>query len=138
VNIDQIAAFVQARVALPPPQPVFLGQAPNRTVLLRTDQGVLAISTAEELAEALVHDIEFRALQLGTWLGTVEGRLVAAAVGQAIPLAFRPQFDLVVEGLQRAAEMQKTEGQAKAGRVAATVLLVGSALSYTAYKARAA
>ena len=64
----------------------------------------------ERLAKAFLEDTTFQALRLGTWLGTPDGRVIAAAVRQVLPLPYRPYEQLFVAALIRAAELQK-EGE---------------------------
>ncbi len=80
--------------------------------------------TVEEFAVSILTMAEFRALQLGTWLGTTDGRVITAAVEAALPPIYRPQIEFLVNGLQYAAKLQQREGQKKAGGVAAVILVV--------------
>ncbi len=77
--------------------------------------------TPQLLAEQLLQDAEFRALQLGSWLGTTDGRVITAAVEAVSPPFYRADIDLLVAALQRAAELQQ-EGQQVAGRYAVTAI----------------
>jgi hypothetical protein len=81
----------------------------------------------EDLAQELLDTAGFRALQLGSWLGTTEGQVIEQAVAVVIPPMFRPQYALVVNGLMRAAELQQ-RGDRRAGAVAVSVLLLGAVL----------
>jgi hypothetical protein len=72
----------------------------------------------EDYARTLLADGEFRALQLGTWLGTTDGEIISQAVAQVIPPFYRPEYELLVNGLTLAAKLQAQEGQWKAGMVA--------------------
>jgi hypothetical protein len=74
--------------------------------------------TPELLANALLHDAEFRALRLGTWLGTVDGQVLAEAVEMVTPPFYRQDVELLVEALKLAAALQQTEGQDRAGKFA--------------------
>jgi hypothetical protein len=60
----------------------------------------------EALARYLLEDAEFQALNLGTWFGTTEGRIITAAVMHALPPVYRPYAHLFVDALQRAAQLQ--------------------------------
>jgi len=88
--------------------------------------------SVEELASELIHDAEFRSLQLGHWLGTTEGEVIATAVETVTPPFFRQDVELLVEGLKLAAQMQQREGEVFAGRVALGTLVVAGifALAY--------
>src|SRR5207248_2691590 len=76
----------------------------------------------EEIAEELLALVEFRALGLGTWLGTVEGEVITAAVEQVLPPPYRYDGELLVEGLKLAARLQEREGRRTAGLVALAVI----------------
>ena len=73
--------------------------------------------TPEQYAQVLLGDAEFRALQLGTWLGTTDGEVISQAVEQIIPPFYRPEYDLMVNGSTLAASLQSQEGQHVAGKV---------------------
>ena len=62
--------------------------------------------TAAELAGQLLATAEFRALGLGSWLGTPEGEFFTAAVEAVSPAFCRQDEELLVEALQLAAKMQ--------------------------------
>jgi hypothetical protein len=90
-----------------------------------------ALPSVEELAAAMLQDGEFRALHLGSWLGTTDGQIVSEAVGFAIPLQYGAAYNLAVQGLTLAAEMQRDEGRQKASVfaflvIAGALLLAGS------------
>jgi hypothetical protein len=79
----------------------------------------------QALAREFYADAEFRALQLATFLNSPDGKLIAEAVGFAVPLG--PEYDLWLAAMRRAAEMQYTEGAKPAGRfaLAMTAMVVG-------------
>jgi hypothetical protein len=68
----------------------------------------------ERLARAFLEDTTFQALRLGTWLGTPDGRVIAAAVRQVLPSPYRPYEQLFVAALIRAAQLQAQGEKAKA------------------------
>lgn len=70
--------------------------------------------TAEALAKELLAIAEFRALQLGTWLGTTDGQIITEAVEMVAPPFYRQDIELLVEALKLAAAMQQSQGQDKA------------------------
>jgi hypothetical protein len=74
--------------------------------------------TVEETAHELLGIVEFRALHLGTWLGTTDGRVIAEAVESVTPPFYRQDVELLVAALQHAAALQQQEGQQAAGRFA--------------------
>jgi hypothetical protein len=82
--------------------------------------------TPEQLAEALLQDAEFRSLQLGSWLNSTDGQVIAEAVAMVVPPLYRTDFELVVEGLQRAADLQRLAGKERAGQMALAVILAGA------------
>lgn len=85
--------------------------------------------TVDELAHELLQCVEFRALQLGTWLGTTDGKIVADAIEMVMPPFYRQDAELLVAGLQRAAQLQREEGQRAAGRNALATIGVVALLA---------
>lgn len=83
-------------------------------------------STVEDFGSSILNMSEFRALQLGTWLGSTDGQMITAAVEIALPPMYRPQIEFLVDGLQYAAKLQQREGQKKAAGLAVAVLLTGA------------
>lgn len=73
--------------------------------------------SVEELAAFFVKQAEFRILQLGAWLTTPDGELIAQAVEAMSPPLYRADVELLVAALQAAAQMQQADGQRRAGRV---------------------
>jgi hypothetical protein len=82
----------------------------------------------DEFRQELLEDAEFRALQLGDWLRTTDGQVIAEAVSMVIPPAYGPAYELAVQGLTLAAEDQAQEGREAAGAVALVTLLVVAAI----------
>jgi hypothetical protein len=74
--------------------------------------------SAERVAHELLDIAEFKALQLGTWLGTTDGKIIARAVESVTPPFYRQDAELLVAALQHASTLQQQEGQQAAGRVA--------------------
>jgi hypothetical protein len=68
---------------------------------------------AEQVAETLLADAEFRALKLGTWLNTPSGELLANAVTALAPPPFQQDIDLLIMALQLAAQRQQAEARQK-------------------------
>ncbi len=62
--------------------------------------------TPAELAGQLLAIAEFRALGLGTWLGTPDGEFFTAAVEAVSPPFYRQDEELIVEALKLASNMQ--------------------------------
>ena len=80
------------------------------------------LPSPDDYARTLFTDGEVRALQLGTWLGTTDGEIISQAVAQVIPPFYRPEYDLLVNGLTFAAKLQAQEGQFTAGMIALGVI----------------
>jgi hypothetical protein len=78
--------------------------------------------TAAEISDAWLEDAEFRALQLGTWLNTPDGQIIAAAVEAVSPPFYAEDEKLLVAALQHAAARQREEGVQAAGRNALIAL----------------
>jgi hypothetical protein len=85
--------------------------------------------TPDQVAQELLAIPEFRALQLGTWLGTTKGEIIAEAVEMVAPPFYREDVELLVDGLKLAAQLQATEGQEKAGQVALGVICVAAVIA---------
>ena len=126
---DQIAAFVGNRIAFPQ-TPARFYRPQSVSALVNIGGTQTWFDESATLAEALLQDAEFRALRLGTWLGTPEGEILSRAVMKAIPSVTQPEFQLVVSALKLAAEMQRTQGQERAGLFALSAVLVGATLAY--------
>ena len=84
--------------------------------------------TAAELAGQLLATAEFRALSLGTWLGTPDGEFFTAAVEAVSPPFYRQDEELIVEALKLAAKMQsgnrRAAGALALGAVVAGIFLI--------------
>jgi hypothetical protein len=74
--------------------------------------------THQQVAHELLAIPEFRALQLGTWLGTTNGEIITEAVEMVTPPFYREDVELLVEALKLAARFQAQEGQGRAGKIA--------------------
>jgi hypothetical protein len=123
----QIASYVSRNHVLSP----YLrqgGQPPLPWLMAMQRQ----LPPLEQFRRELLEDAEFRALNLGSWLGTTDGKLVAEAVSMVIPAAYTPAYELAVKGLTLAARDQAAEGRKTAGVVALGALLVGGALALAA------
>jgi hypothetical protein len=83
--------------------------------------------SAGDLAGFLLQDAEFRSLQLGTWLNSPDGELIAAAVEAALPPPLNREVRVIAEGMRLAAEAQRREGQQTAGALSLAVLCAGAA-----------
>jgi hypothetical protein len=97
-----------------------------------------ALPTVEEYAGLLLDDAEFRSLQVGNWLGTTNGQIISEGVAQVIPPFYRPEYELVVEGMKLAANQQAISGQATAGKIALGVFMTGLVVSVVAASLREA
>jgi hypothetical protein len=83
----------------------------------------------EQFRRELLEDAEFQALNLGSWLGTTDGQIIADAVSTVIPPVYGPAYQLAVKGLTLAAEDQAQEGRKTAGKIALGVIFVGGAVA---------
>lgn len=86
----------------------------------------------EQFRRELLEDSEFRALKLGSWLGTTDGKLIAEAVSMVIPPAYAPAYELAVKGLTLAAQDQAAEGRRTAGAIALGSIVVSGAIALAA------
>jgi hypothetical protein len=83
--------------------------------------------TAAEIGDAWREETEFRALQLGTWLNTPDGQMIAAAVEAVSPPFYAEDEKLLVAALRHAADHQREEGLQAAGRNAVIAFVVAGA-----------
>ena len=65
------------------------------------------LPTAQQLANDLFTDAEFRGLQLGGFLTTPTGEFLEEAVATVVPRALSPEFDLIVSALKLASDLQR-------------------------------
>lgn len=89
-----------------------------------------------QLARNLLSDAEFRSLELGAWLTTPDGQLIAEGVGIVLPPQIRPEYHLWVKAMQMAATMQQQEGKRRAAQYTLSLCLAGGATVY-AYRSAA-
>jgi hypothetical protein len=80
--------------------------------------------SAAKLAGQLLAIAEFRALGLGSWLGTPQGEFFTAAVEAVSPPFYRQDEELLADALKLAARMQ-AGNQRAAGALALAVLAFG-------------
>jgi hypothetical protein len=113
VKRDRLVAFLQQRPGLIPrvnPMPWLIQES---------------VLTVDQYSEVLLADAEFRSIQLGSFLGTPDGEIIGGAVGMLIPPIYKPEFDLLVDGLTYAAQLQAREGRQAAGKIALVVVSGG-------------
>ncbi|MHB1486586.1 MAG: hypothetical protein ACYCS7_14255 [Acidimicrobiales bacterium] len=123
---QQLINFVGQRIlVVVDTAPPFVGQQVPTKVGLRASDGSEAwFEEAQSLGVVLADDAGFQALELGTWLNSPDGAFIAEAVGQVLSPAFRPEYQLVVDGLKFAANHQRVAGwQRGVGVVVLTALL---------------
>lgn len=72
--------------------------------------------TAQTYADAFLRDAEFLALGLGSFLATPDGEIISSAVGLIISPAYAPEYQILVEALTLAAQLQR-DGQLGMARV---------------------
>jgi len=123
----QIVDFVRQRIVFAADaNPIFLGQTSKPKVGLSTSDGTTSwFDDAESFGIALADDAGFQAMQLGTWLRTADGSLIAEAVSTVLPPSYRPEYQLVVDGLKIAASHQREAGWQRATGVAALAIVLG-------------
>jgi hypothetical protein len=88
-------------------------------------QPVSAMHTAQQIAEELFADAEFKALKLGTFLNTPDGQLLASAVEAITPMPYRQDVALLIDALQLAAKMQ--QDAAREALVKGAMVAIGAA-----------
>lgn len=79
--------------------------------------GVLPPQTASELADELIEDVGFRTLELGGFLSTPDGALIASGVELALPAADKRVVGLAVDALKLAAAKQSALSPLQVGAV---------------------
>jgi hypothetical protein len=106
---EQIASYLLANPSFPfaEPLPLVYARLPG--------YGAPQSPTAEEIGKKLLDDAEFRALGLGSWLGTTDGEIIAGAVEQFLPPLYRQDAELLVEALKFAANLQQAKSREVAG-----------------------
>lgn len=119
---EQVAAYLRAN----PPFPLVAAPPPLYAGL--PGYGPTQRPTAEEIGRWFLRDAEFRALELGTWLGTTEGEIIAGAVEGFLPPLYKQDAELLVSALKFAATLQQTEGREVAGAWALGSIVVAAAL----------
>jgi len=82
-------------------------------------------TTPQELAENLAADAEFRTLQLGTWLNRPDVELITAAVEAITPPPYRQDIELLIQGIQLAAQLQRRDGWKSVAFATVSTALVG-------------
>jgi hypothetical protein len=98
IQTDRLAAYLARFTDDWPRQgyPLYFVQSP----------AMASTYTAQQIADRLFADAEFKALRLGTFLNTPDGRLLVAAVEALAPPPYQEDIALLVEALQLAAKMQ--------------------------------
>ena len=100
---EQLAAFLNQHVTFPrPPSVLATGLYPAPW---RSPQP--SRPSADELARQLLEVAEFRALQLGTWLGTSDGQIFAEAIEMVLPPFYCADAELLIDALQIAAREER-------------------------------
>jgi hypothetical protein len=108
---EQIAVFLDRHITLP------RAVSPYGEAYMYADIAWPRPSV-EQVADELLAIGEFRALQLGTWLGTTDGQVIAQAVEMVSPPFYRQDVELLVAALQHSAKIQNQEGKDAAGKFA--------------------
>jgi hypothetical protein len=76
------------------------------------------LRSPDEIATDLIDDAEFRALGLGSWLGTAEGKAIANVVLAVLPPHYRLEAQLLFDALILASKLQQKLGRRTAGGIA--------------------
>jgi hypothetical protein len=121
---EQIAQFVDQWCGWP--------RATHRHVSLLPLEaygGVAPRPSVEEIAEEWIVSAEFRALRLGTWFGTTDGKIITAAVKMISPPLLKADIELLEKALMYAAELQR-QGQLKRARQVALGTLVAAVMVF--------
>ena len=84
--------------------------------------------SVEEFAHQLLEIAGFRALRLGSWLGTTDGQAITEAVEMVTPPLYCQDVEFLVAALRYAAEVQHTEGQRKAGQFALVGVVIAAVM----------
>jgi hypothetical protein len=87
---EEIAAFLHQHITLPRIVSPYWAQQQQYLMQPRP--------TVEQTANELLQIAEFRALRLGTWLGTVDGQVITEAVEAVAPPFYRQDIELLVCG----------------------------------------
>jgi hypothetical protein len=87
------------------------------------------VPNLQALAEELLSDADFRAIQLGTWLNTPNGELISGVVLQLLPYPYSGEAKLLIEALELAAKMQRTNGNRRVRILAGAAVLALIALA---------
>jgi hypothetical protein len=128
---EQIATFLDQHITLPR-APVSYGLWGNAYPWAQSYQYPYVPTqrpTVEHAARELLGITGFRALQLGRWLGTTDGQIIAQGVESVTPPFYRQDIELLVAALQHAATLQQQEGQQAAGRFALGAIGVAGAVA---------
>ena len=109
---EQVVQFLDRYVADWPRNPYWPGEWYYGAGWIQPS--VASRTTPLELAQDLLADAEFRALQLGTWLNRPDAELITAAVEAITPPPYREDVELITEALKLAARAQRGEGIGRA------------------------
>lgn len=122
---EEIAAFIDRHITLRRAR----GVDPRWLSTPARRHGQPERPTAEQLGNELLAIAEFRALQLGGWLGTTDGQVIAEAVEMVSPPLYAEDVDLLVQALIYASQLQQRESQTVAGKVALGAIAVAAVLA---------
>lgn len=125
---EQITRFLDGYIAGWPRSPYWPGPWYHAAGWIQPP--VASRTTPAELAQDLVANAEFRALQLGTWLNRPDAELITAAVEAITPPPYREDIELITEALKLAARTQRGDGIGRAlltsGAAAGLTLLIAA------------
>jgi hypothetical protein len=133
---EQLADFLHRSVALPRAVSPYGPWAGGHAWAYPDGYMATQRPSIETVAHEMLAHSEFRALQLGTWLGTTDGQVLVQAVEMVAPPFYRQDVELLVEALKLAASIQQREGQQAAGMFALGAIGVAVLVGVGIYAAR--
>lgn len=125
---EQLAQFLDTYITFPRAPSVFATGLSRMS--WRSPQP--ARPSADDLAQQLMELAEFRALQLGTWLETPDGQIVAEAIEMVSPPFYRADVELLIDVLEIAAREQQHRERRNVALGVAAFALVAVAIGATA------
>lgn len=132
---EQLADFLHRSVALPRAVTPYGPWAGRHAWTYPNGYMAAQRPSIETLAHEMLALSEFRALQLGTWLGTTDGQVLVQAVEMVAPPFYRQDAELLVDALKIAASIQQREGQQAAGMFALGAICVAVLVGVGLYAA---
>jgi hypothetical protein len=85
--------------------------------------------STEQLAREFLQMTEYQALQLGNWLGTTQGEVIAEAITLVLPPFYAADAQLLIDALKLAAQLQHQDGLRTAGHIVIGVAGIATAIA---------